>query len=691
MNTKIRNLIFTSSTVLFACDSFDEENPELDLELDLDLVEPVEPSPNGATELASESQAEPRSLVECEGTRIMVGILDLENHPHASCDPAAEAGLELPPGWVWDTMFVSGGPTIQPSVSALPAELRKFCMFTYMPQTAPRESTYLPFFAMMGEWKEMAEFGPDCMGMAAAGEMNGGNVRQTLRMAMLDNIHMPPVLPTCEGSSCPEVVVLDTQVGSFTNSGSYLSDHGGLVAGIAKAIRGHGGREITYENAFPGSDGESSVLHWDTGGDTGSMATLALALFKSTWEFRAGVLNLRNAKMPARSLVNISLGYLRNPSLGYPDTAPAKALHAALQYASCSGQLVIASAGNNTDERCPGNQTGALAPAIFETEEAPTDQQCAALDFALPSEYTSDYPRAPADPETYNPLVFAVGGVDGQDLPLPNTREGGQPRLVAYGSNSLGVDSWFDPARAAMTGTSAAAAAVSGVASSLWGVAPELPAAELMSMIYESGYPTGDFSDFQLGESQPIHRLAYCPALAAVCRDKDPSSCPAPVCSARPPEQHGYLEDYVSAADVAISNGTTYQVSGILEPIAPVCENHDLSQVLLENPEDPPCPHCNIYKGTPSVVSMDIIPEYKGLIGSASITVIRDDRSIAQIDLDGSVVSQLNSTTVNTVIVSINETKVAAATLHLRIDYPAASVKLDNGLVIYQPTGTTYP
>jgi hypothetical protein len=685
MNTTIRNLIFTSTTALFACDSFDEE--ELDLDLEHDLDETVEPSPNGATELASESQAEPCSLVECDGTRIMVGILDLENFPNATCDPAGEAGLVLPEGWVWDDMFVSGGAPILPPVSALPPELRKFCMFTYVADSAPREGDYEPFFALMAEWKQIAEFGPDCMGMAAAGGMNGGNVRQTLRMAMLDNIQMPPTLPTCAGSSCPEVVVVDTQVGRFTNPDSYLSDHGGLVAGITKAIQGQGGREITYENAFPGSDGETSVLHWDTGGDTGSMATLALALFKSTWEFRAGVVGLNNAQVPVRSIVNISLGYLRELSLGYPDTAPAKALHAALQYASCSGQLVIASAGNNTDERCPDNQTGALAPAIFETEAAPTNAQCATLEFSLPHDYASAYPRVPKDSAIYNPLVFAVGGVDGQDLPLPNTRKGGQPRLVAYASNSLGVDAWFDPARVAMTGTSAAAAAVTGVASSLWGLDPELSGAELMSVIYEAGYPTGDFSDFQLGDSQPIHRLAYCPALAALCAGRDPSTCPTPVCSAQPPAADGYLDDYASATDVAISNGTIYEVTETFKPSELVCEDHDLSQVLFENPEDPACPHCKIYKGTPSVVSMDIIPEYKGLINDASITVVRDDRSIAQFNLDGSVVDQLNSTTVGTVIVSISESNVAKATLHVTIGSGTTAVQLDNGLVVYEPTG----
>ncbi len=680
MNTKLRHLIFSSAALICACDSSDDEI--------LEVHDSAEPSPSAASELSSESEATPYSLVECPGTRIMVGILDLENYPDALCDPI-EQGAYMPPGWTWDTMFATGHEQLQLAPSELPGELRKFCMFTFVEPYVPQAEDYAELFSALSNWNEIAEYGPDCMGMAAAGELNGGTVREALRTAMLDNIHLPSTSPTCSGLDCTKVVVLDTEVGDFVTPGTYLSDHGGLVAGIIAAIQGSGwSGEISYENAFPGSDGESSILHWDAGGDAGSMATLALALFKASWEFRADMPNVATSDLPVRSAVNISLGFLRDLSPGYETSPPAQALHTALQYVSCGGQLVIAAAGNNTDERCPGNQTGALAPAIYETEVAPSDDDCVDLGFEVPAVYGQEYRREPVETATYNPLVFAVGGVDGQDRPLPNTRKGGQPRLVAYASGSVGVDFQFDPARVALTGTSAAAAAVTGVASTLWGLAPELSGAEIMEIIYNAGYATGDLSDFQLGSPQAIHRLSYCAALASLCVGRDPSMCPMPTCGAQAPAVDSYLGDYATAAQVAVNSSTVYYASvGVAQ--SPVCEDHDLSQLLLKNPEDPICPHCNITKGAPPVanddqVQMDIISDYKGLIVGASLSVSRSDGTRAQYTFDSSTVSALNDPAIGITIVAIDEPIAVEATLHFLVDDPAAGVvNQDNGAVIY--------
>ena len=166
--------------------------------------------------------------------------------------------------------------------------------------------------------------------------------------------------------------------------------------------------------------------------------------------------------------MNLSLGW--DPALGgleTPDSdipAPALAVRTALEHAVCEGALVIAAAGNRSGG--PTEETGPLLPAAWEERAGPTRARCEALgvttrdqNFPLPGQLA------------YRPLVFAAGGVRADDSPLFNSREGSEPRLVAFG------DHVKVPAPGAqegplwtglLTGTSVSAAVVSASVAAAW-------------------------------------------------------------------------------------------------------------------------------------------------------------------------------------------------------------------------------
>jgi hypothetical protein len=88
--------------------------------------------------------------------------------------------------------------------------------------------------------------------------------------------------------------------------------------------------------------------------------------------------------------------------------------------------------------------------------------------------------------------VYAVGAVDYHDDPLPTTRPQSLPRLVAHGLSVVNRDPLRAPGHSLiLTGTSMAAAEVSGIAGAVWGYIPELTPHQLMEAIYSTGVSLG--------------------------------------------------------------------------------------------------------------------------------------------------------------------------------------------------------
>lgn len=240
-------------------------------------------------------------------------------------------------------------------------------------------------------------------------------------------------------------------------------------------------------------------------------------------------------------VINLSLGWEDRSNLLASATPanfllPDRAVYEALNYAACRGALVVVAAGNRTGG--PDELTGPLYPAGFETRPAPSNATCQAR-FGVPAtEAGSGNDRA---------LVYAVGGVRYDDRELAHRRTAGRPRLAAGGFQvNVGLgESGGNVSAGVFSGTSSAAAAVSGIAAALWAYRPSLDRHTLMRGIYNQGVsldpaPSGADvrAEFCRGTNcgtQPVRRANLCAAWKAMCQSGE-EACPSALvaCTPRP-------------------------------------------------------------------------------------------------------------------------------------------------------------
>ncbi|HSP78869.1 MAG TPA: S8/S53 family peptidase, partial [Myxococcaceae bacterium] len=236
---------------------------------------------------------------------------------------------------------------------------------------------------------------------------------------------------------------------------------------------------------------------WDTenGGYFGLQTHLARAIHSSVSEWRSYNENLETGASPQpRLVVNLSLAWDGRYGGAYNVLgdlpAPVRAVHAAITHAVCRGALVVAAAGN--DPGGPDPVIGPMFPAGWETKAAPTPSDCEDLEG---KGYRDEelYPSFPPPGWSgYRPLVYAVGGVRGDDRPLASTRPGGRPRTAAPGAHAVAEDANGNAVPTdVLTGTSASTAVVSGIAATVWGYRPELSGPEVMGLIRRASVDLG--------------------------------------------------------------------------------------------------------------------------------------------------------------------------------------------------------
>ena len=206
---------------------------------------------------------------------------------------------------------------------------------------------------------------------------------------------------------------------------------------------------------------------------------------------------IEQAVRAARSrhlVLNLSLGWdARMTADADPD---AGYVLQTLRHAACAGAVAIAAAGN-----LPGGEA-AMLPAAWEALPAPGDCR----EFGLP------------DPQAERPLVHAVAAVGAEDTFVATTRQRGKPRLAAYGLYATMRDAAGRPV-GPISGTSAAAAFVSGIAAATWAAAPDLAPGAVMDALYEGGLElSADAADlcFRGPCQQRPRRLSLCGALTHV-------------------------------------------------------------------------------------------------------------------------------------------------------------------------------
>lgn len=404
-------------------------------------------------------------------------------------------------GWRADPLFRSGDAApLLPKETKLPKPLERFCRYMWTGKGAPPGA---PTFDAAWTLKliridadldavlpQMAYLGGDA---AARGEL----LRAFRQRAGVVGSGTPAVV-YAQTETAPWVAVVDT-AGFGDAATAYASAtpnlrHGLTMAEIVADVRCPNGEAKCRDRqflaqAFPYTG--ASPLMQPGGGPLGSIGSLAYAIGEA-------VLRWRSLKPPGAPLIlNMSVAWdprfgheltapgleaqhtelLENPSASVP--APVQAVHAILVYASCLDALAIAAAGNNTGAPC--EQLEAMAPARWERYPAPDAARCDALFGVMPARRTGDA----AVPPTAGALVYAAGGVVAGDLPIPVARVGSTPARVlpafqaVAGSGSRETDAW--------TGTSVAAATLSGLAASVWTHAPAMTPGQVVALITDTG------------------------------------------------------------------------------------------------------------------------------------------------------------------------------------------------------------
>jgi len=400
-------------------------------------------------------------------------------------------------------------PMVPPGSPHANSAMRRYCLYTWRPGFIAPDAP-LPLDRLPDTPRVRLE--RDCEVSAVASDefQMPGDLALLLRDAHDAQLEMVPQAFADPVLDPVRIAVVDTSAdaqGSGTDELPDISDNGhgdavGTLAYRTSCLGGDGGRcvsairsELALGRRGPRDPQDPNAIDWlpDLGGDFGSQGETARAIYTA-------VRRHLDEQSERNLIINLSLGWDGD----YGDhrkrrlRVPARAALDAAQYATCQGALLIAAAGNRD---AFSHRDGPISPAIFEKRRD----------------------RCVDDPNAYAPVVHAVQGVDGRDRLIFNARRRAVPRLLAPASFVLTPTS--PPIQAdspiwarTHTGSSMAAAAVSGVAALVWSVRPELLAHEVMDIVYASGEPLGRNAKFGMrGQKQPRVRVSACHAFALAC------------------------------------------------------------------------------------------------------------------------------------------------------------------------------
>lgn len=217
--------------------------------------------------------------------------------------------------------------------------------------------------------------------------------------------------------------------------------------------------------------------------DGASLLDYALQVFAAVrdWQQEAPNLHL---------ILNLSLGWDVMPTVDGPLD---RLTHLVTKYARCAGALPITAAGNH---RLGGKQ-GPAYPAAWESEPA----GCEGAEFG----------------SSYAPLVYAAGALSLDGLAQATSRPAGLPRLMATAGPVALVDPFANSYRRtpAVSGSSLAAAAISGMAATLWALRGDLDSSEVIDQLYASASPLGSQAHFALAQQPEEQTERRQPALCA--------------------------------------------------------------------------------------------------------------------------------------------------------------------------------
>jgi len=414
--------------------------------------------------------------------------------------------------WSETPLFEDGTPWLAAQAGTLPYDGPLWCRYSWDPEPGDNwDDDGIDALEESVEISEISEFSSDCevvhpqqsISEVVATTMRD-LFRQEIRRVDANDLETTAGVPSAADRSPVSVTVIDTM--PETLPANPRSSHGQHMGKFILDIACPGGAAgcAVQVGGVLGLPRYAGGVDKDRGGFVGSQGDLAAAIIETVQRWSDA-----GASMPL--IINLSVGWDPHAfggQIGGFRTTAVDAVYAALEVASCHGALVVVAAGNDAG-MCT---TGATSPANWEALPAPDDARCA--DLGLPE---------PGSTATYQPLVYAVGGLDIDESVMPGSRDDSRPRMMATSTYAIAGGQVRTPG---ITGTSVAAASVSGAAALLWSYNPSSDAHGIMQTLFENGESLGDLADFGLSNQQVESRkLDVCAALDASC-SADPD-CPS--------------------------------------------------------------------------------------------------------------------------------------------------------------------
>lgn len=643
------NLALIFGLLLVGCDDFEDldsiDNSAPDLSDDQPIVGPLE---EGGI-LAPESHSVPVELVvgSCPGATRLIGVLD----PGIT---DCSLGDTVPAQWATASLFDGGSPGVAGLVEAVPTDLRRYCAYDYVGPQGQVSSWYgaLTTAVDNSPHMDLATLSADCRGEFEQGDLYDVSIGEQLRTAFLTNIGWATG-EQIDGASVNretiEVAIVDTvsQEAADDPNIEPANGHGLQMAALVREVGCPAGRSdcvdaVHHILAMPRDD-SGTTPDWVVGGNHGSQGDLAMGIYQAVEAWRERRQASPGSSSP-RLVINLSLGWerLANEVLE-SERGPHASVLAAMRFASCHGALMVAAAGNTKNELCPEQYVGALAPARFEQLAAPSAAECLLLGHV--PQWTGSHPIF-AGLGDYAPLVHAVGGLDEADDALINARLEAMPRLAALGANGI-----VDPGAEALSGTSVSAAVASATAALLWSYRPELRPDQVMQLIYDAGWATGEVADFALTGIPAVRRVSVCAALDDACTGQS-GQCPTPGCSATAPAIDGNLSGFEAAVEAVLedpqTNVESFQVATAAQ--FPTCDpptEMGSTDLASPQPEVPLCSRCNLSKtggflANDDELSMTIDPSYAGQILGLKLVLMDAAGTASYHGFESDVVDSLN-------------------------------------------------
>jgi hypothetical protein len=500
---------------------------------------------------------------KCPNNR-WVGFWINDDVPMPNC-PADS--LSLSGNWRVKRLF--SGPTAGPD--AMPPLLARFCTYEWTSRFgAPPDVSVLPNAANFRLERDCRIASPLLEpNAAAAGILEAAYDRQFSQPAFLNWAVAPPIET--------RVAIIDTTPDETTSglpSGA-IGTHGRAMGELVhhnSCMRRANGTTIgctahiaNYQGMGLSSDGNE--------GSHGYPSTVASAIRRAVADWKVS---------PQDNLIiNLSLGWedpIRSAYGSFMSVTAASA-YVAIQYATCEGALVFASTGNQSRM---GGAPGPMYPAAYEIGE----RLCAGFGTG------------------YEPVIQAVGAVDGIDRKLDVQRENGTPRMVAP-SMWVSVNG-----SSILTGTSLSAAGVSGLAAMIWSLQPWWPMNLVTDQIQMSSVSLGATPDFDLPPIPwTISRVRACHAIDGISTLNLPCVSP-PAFTDQTPDHAAVVEAMYPGLIASEVNATTsldYPTTVINTPEA------TSSPFTLAQPDKPQCPTCLIdldkFAGQFVIPSADVVTE----------------------------------------------------------------------------------